>query len=585
MLLAPTHPIAVYGYLAARYLPDLVPEVWARTQSGLAEFLISPEQVARYRLGLRDDLLDTRGGRLFAIVRLPDGSLAHAPIRTWNAFLPPSMPVSVNQRLDRKEFPFLGDAVELWLQGKTIVAVGHYHPFGGGPSPGDIRAQQFSSMPEVVVSNGVVPVVYLRGTLLPYGANVEISEGLFRSLRTLEWSLNLKLCGAPAIPSELTVELISFLAYLRDYRDVDLNDTEAVRSGIGALCEELVDQCMPAFDRGFLQRAYHDNPDLSHLIRCLQNVQLWVSGTRDRESVVGRPPRPAAEGAADRPARVLLLSGQNNHAWQETTPVLKEILEHAGFAVDVTDRPEAMTVISVAGYDVIASNWNAWGDAPVQTWPDSARMALMAFVRSGHGFVSVHAGSSSFYDWEDYQDLAITAWDLKTTGHGKRHGFAVTPSAADHPITQGMAPFEIFDELWHGVPVNPDAQVLATAYSSTEFNGTGRDEPVLFARSFESGRSVNLLLGHDVRAMRHAGFATLLARSVAWAATGAVPEHLRVGVPVPGEVATPGNVPRGGAVAYSGALGPVPDAGQFCLARITGAGRPRLYEAIIVRDY
>ena len=45
------------------------------------------------------------------------------------------------------------------------------------------------------------------------------------------------------------------------------------------------------------------------------------------------------------PIKVLIVDGQNNHAWKETTPVLKKILEQDGkFQVDVATRlPRAAT--------------------------------------------------------------------------------------------------------------------------------------------------------------------------------------------------------------------------------------------------
>ena len=40
------------------------------------------------------------------------------------------------------------------------------------------------------------------------------------------------------------------------------------------------------------------------------------------------------------PIKVLIIDGQNNHAWQETTPVLRKILQSTGrFTVDVATSP------------------------------------------------------------------------------------------------------------------------------------------------------------------------------------------------------------------------------------------------------
>lgn len=232
----------------------------------------------------------------------------------------------------------------------------------------------------------------------------------------------------------------------------------------------------------------------------------------------------AAIPAKADPVRVLLLTGQNNHAWRETTPVLQRILEGTRrFEVDVTEEPESMTFESLSPYGLLLSNWNSWGqDVRVKEWPKVAQDALIAFMKEGKGFVSVHAGSSSFYDWREYQELAITSWKIGETGHGKRHSFRVTPTAEKHPITGGMLPFAIFDELWHCVPTPPETQILATAYSSEESGGTGADEPVVMVREFGQGRSVNILLGHDVQAMSHESFAILLSRAAEWAATGRV---------------------------------------------------------------
>ena len=68
---------------------------------------------------------------------------------------------------------------------------------------------------------------------------------------------------------------------------------------------------------------------------------------------------------AAKPMKVLLLSGKNNHGWQETTPALVKIYEGCSrFDVDVLQQPETMTTESLAGYDVIVSNWTNFPGKP-----------------------------------------------------------------------------------------------------------------------------------------------------------------------------------------------------------------------------
>lgn len=227
--------------------------------------------------------------------------------------------------------------------------------------------------------------------------------------------------------------------------------------------------------------------------------------------------------AAEPVVRVLIFSGQNNHDWRATTPKLKAILESSErFAVDVTEHPEQCDASTFAKYDVLLSNWNTYGQPIVTNWPPKMRKALLNFVRGGKGFVSIHAGSSAFYDWSEYQQIVGGTWKSGQTGHGPVHEFTVKIVNEKHPITVGMTNFVTTDELWHRTALQTNIQILATAYSAPEWEGTGKEEPVAFVTQFGKGRGFNLLLGHNKTAMDAAGFQKLLQRGTEWAGTGIV---------------------------------------------------------------
>ncbi len=216
--------------------------------------------------------------------------------------------------------------------------------------------------------------------------------------------------------------------------------------------------------------------------------------------------------AAEKPLRVLLFSGQNNHDWKTTTPRLKAILESSGrFTVEVTEQPESCTAATLTNVDVILSNWNAWGDARVKEWPAATRAAFLDFLRAGKGYVSIHAGSSSFYDWPEYQQIGGMFWSLPVTNHGPPHEFHVL-FTGEHPITQGLSPFQTKDELWLKPGVHPAAQVIATADG----------ESLAVVTQLGAGRGFSLLLGHAAEFMETPGFQALLTRGTEWAATGKV---------------------------------------------------------------
>jgi len=233
-----------------------------------------------------------------------------------------------------------------------------------------------------------------------------------------------------------------------------------------------------------------------------------------------------AVGAGETPPklRVLIFSGQNNHDWRKTTPALKQILDKSGrFTVEVTEHPEQYNAAKFAHFDCIVGNWNNFGvrSGGVKEWPEQTRKDFLEFVRNGHGFVVIHAGSSMFYDWPEFQKLAGGAWG-KRTGHGAIHAFEVKAADPANPITKGLQPFTTTDELWHRVAVQPEKKIVATAFSAKNRGGSGEDEPVAMTTEFGRGRCFNLVLGHDAKAMESSGFQTLLVRGVEWASTGQV---------------------------------------------------------------
>lgn len=219
---------------------------------------------------------------------------------------------------------------------------------------------------------------------------------------------------------------------------------------------------------------------------------------------------PALPGAAA-PVAVLILSGQNNHDWKTTTPALQKILADSGrFTVAVSEHPEQCDAATFARYDVLLSNWNSFGkNDSIRLWPEATRAAFLDFVRSGRGLVTVHAGSSSFYDWPEYQQVCGAWWANGQTGHGQPHTFTVEP-VNEHPVTRGLPPFTATDELWMKPGMHPAATIVAT----------GDGQPVALATGLGKGRGFTLLLGHNAAFMENPGFRTLLLRGTEWAATG-----------------------------------------------------------------
>ncbi len=262
--------------------------------------------------------------------------------------------------------------------------------------------------------------------------------------------------------------------------------------------------------------------------------------------------------------RVLILTGENNHDWRATTPLLTAMLLNTGrFDVRVNEEPTGMTSETLAAYDVVVLNYNG------PRWGEQAEKAVQDFVRSGKGLVGVHGANWAFgglvvlgdrsvptdileSPWTEYKLMIGGIWSDKNpaSGHAPRHKFQVKIVDLNHPVAEGLpSSFEADDELYHNMHMAPNVHVLATAYDEPEpaaakisdaskqqmadrpseaksprldMNPTGRDEPMLWTTSYGNGRTFYTALGHDVRAMEMPGFSSTFVRGVEWAATGTV---------------------------------------------------------------
>jgi type 1 glutamine amidotransferase/HEAT repeat protein len=225
--------------------------------------------------------------------------------------------------------------------------------------------------------------------------------------------------------------------------------------------------------------------------------------------------------------RVLLLSGANNHNWQETTESLKKVLaKNPKFAVTVTETPWEMTPDALASCDVVFFNWNTFGKDK-REWSQPMKDAFIPWVKKGGGVFIFHAGGSIFYNWPEFMSLIGGTWE-KGTYHPKQQEYTVKIENVDHPITKGMKDFVTFDEPWQKLSNrNPDRKMLATTTIPKEKSekaggGTGESEVMAMTMELEKGRCFNLVLGHNAKSIENEGCTSLILRGTEWAATGEV---------------------------------------------------------------
>jgi len=258
------------------------------------------------------------------------------------------------------------------------------------------------------------------------------------------------------------------------------------------------------------------------------------------------------------PHKALIVTGQNGHKWQETTPILKNVLEQTGlFTVDVATSPPKGQDMSgfkpnFAAYDVVVSNYQ--GD----DWPKETQDALVEYVKGGGGLVIYHFACAAFPKWQQYNEMTgLGGWGGRNEkagpyvrwrdgkivrdtspgrggGHGPQQPFQLVVREPNHPITKGLPEkfMHVSDELygWLRGPAK-NLTVLATAFAPKEKGGSGEHEPLLFTVQYGKGRVFQNALGHAGEHLKSVAFIVTFQRGTEWAATGKVTQKVPADFP------------------------------------------------------
>jgi uncharacterized protein len=205
--------------------------------------------------------------------------------------------------------------------------------------------------------------------------------------------------------------------------------------------------------------------------------------------------------------RALLLMGQTStgdkqfHNQPEHWALLAGILRTADLSAAVmTDDLADLHAANLARFDVILN----FSTDLVGT--DEQIGALLGAVEAGAGFVGLHAANATFRASDPYAAMVGSRF----ARHPPIKRFTVEIVDGEHPVTAGLASFEVEDERYELRDEAPDLRVLARAEGF----------PSVYVRQHGRGRVCYLAPGHDRRTLELAPYARLVHQAIAWAARG-----------------------------------------------------------------
>lgn len=225
---------------------------------------------------------------------------------------------------------------------------------------------------------------------------------------------------------------------------------------------------------------------------------------------------------------LVVRGGWDGHQPVEATDLFIPHLEANGFSVRVEDSPAAYADGDyMAGVDLVVQCMT------MSTIEADQLAGLISAVEAGTGLAGWHGGiADSYRASADYLQLvggqfahhAARMPPDERTGEQSdnyvRHRVEMLPAAAEHPITAGIADFEL-DTEQYWVLADDYNDVLATTTTSVRPWGAWNRPitcPAVWTRQWGAGRVFVCTPGHRVEVLQDPNVRTIVERGLLWAA-------------------------------------------------------------------
>jgi type 1 glutamine amidotransferase len=196
--------------------------------------------------------------------------------------------------------------------------------------------------------------------------------------------------------------------------------------------------------------------------------------------------------------------------------ILSDVGQKYGFSVTVTGDASTITATSLKPYAAVV--FYTTGELPMS---DEQKSALMAWIKSGRGFVGIHSATDTFYKWPEYGEMIGGYFD----GHPWNTRVTMKVEDRGHPSTKHLgSAWTLADEIYQfrNYSRNDKHVLLSLDVSSVDLtvkgvNRTDRDFANAWYKSWGSGRVFYTALGHRPEVWQDPAYQQHLAGGITWA--------------------------------------------------------------------
>lgn len=209
------------------------------------------------------------------------------------------------------------------------------------------------------------------------------------------------------------------------------------------------------------------------------------------------------------PTRLLILSGGAYHDFDAFDAFATELFEDDGYEVRVTRDPSDVAdpnadVVLIYTCYVQPPSESGESFSYLEGIRDADSAALGAWVRDGGGLLALHSATTIRPSNTELKRL----FGGRFLHHPPRYPITIFPLATEHPMTEGVGSFTVFDELYTQEYGDLDVHMVAL--------DRGTAYPMAWTRYDGAGRVAHISPGHDESAWQNPSYRKLLRQTVQW---------------------------------------------------------------------